>query len=169
MYHGSNPYINLTSEARENLHHFFLKLVSSYFELYIWARGLCFHPFHELSSSLTYEHDEHMRWPRKVSNILRTSVNSQKKNPIGKTLQNCFAHKSSRGSGKQNQQNSYYHSQRTLTERSKNAFYWSIVARTFRKNICSEADFRSRIFGTFVVKFLACLPLLGFSNIWKMV
>ena len=24
---------------------------------------------------------------------------------------------------------------------------------------------RSRIFGTFVVKFLACLPLLGFSNI----
>ena len=35
----------------------------------------------------------------------------------------------------------------------------------FRKNICSEDDFRSRIFGTFVVKFLACLPLLGFSNI----
>ena len=30
----------------------------------------------------------------------------------------------------------------------------------FRKNICSEDDFRSRIFGTFVVKFLACLPLL---------
>ena len=35
----------------------------------------------------------------------------------------------------------------------------------FRKNICSEDDLRSRIFGTFVVKFLACLPLLGFSNI----
>ena len=35
----------------------------------------------------------------------------------------------------------------------------------FRKNICSEEDLRSRIFGTFVVKFLACLPLLGFSNI----
>ena len=35
----------------------------------------------------------------------------------------------------------------------------------FRKNICSENDFRSRIFGTFVVKFLACLPLLGFSDI----
>ena len=34
----------------------------------------------------------------------------------------------------------------------------------FGKNICSEDDFRSRIFGTFVVKFLACLPLLGFSN-----
>ena len=31
--------------------------------------------------------------------------------------------------------------------------------------ICSEDDLRSRIFGTFVVKFLACLPLLGFSNI----
>ena len=39
----------------------------------------------------------------------------------------------------------------------------------FRKNICSEDDLRSRIFGTFVVKFLACLPLLGFSNIFKMV
>ena len=35
----------------------------------------------------------------------------------------------------------------------------------FRKNICSEDDLRSRIFVTFVVKFLACLPLLGFSNI----
>ena len=33
------------------------------------------------------------------------------------------------------------------------------------ENICSEEDLRSRIFGTFVVKFLACLPLLGFSNI----
>ena len=29
----------------------------------------------------------------------------------------------------------------------------------------SEDDLRSRIFGTFVVKFLACLPLLGFWNI----
>ena len=37
--------------------------------------------------------------------------------------------------------------------------------RQFLENICSEDDFRSRIFGTFVVKFLACLPLLGFSNI----
>ena len=35
----------------------------------------------------------------------------------------------------------------------------------FRENICSEDDLRSRIFGTFVVKFLACLPLLGSSNI----
>ena len=40
---------------------------------------------------------------------------------------------------------------------------------TKRQNICSEDDLRSRIFGTFVVKFLACLPLLGFSNIQKMV
>ena len=39
----------------------------------------------------------------------------------------------------------------------------------FRKNICSEDDLRSRIFETFVVKFLACLPLLGFSNMQKMV
>ena len=36
--------------------------------------------------------------------------------------------------------------------------------RPFSENICSEDDLRSRIFGTFVVKFLACLPLLGFSN-----
>ena len=39
----------------------------------------------------------------------------------------------------------------------------------FRENICSEDDLRTRIFGTFVVKFLACLPLLRFSNIYKMV
>ena len=35
----------------------------------------------------------------------------------------------------------------------------------FRKISVREADLRSRIFGTFVVKFLVCLPLLGFSNI----
>ena len=35
----------------------------------------------------------------------------------------------------------------------------------FSKNICSEDDLRSRIFRTFLVKFIACLPLLGFSNI----
>ena len=34
--------------------------------------------------------------------------------------------------------------------------------RQFLENICSEDDLRSRIFKTFVVKFLACLPLLGF-------
>ena len=39
----------------------------------------------------------------------------------------------------------------------------------FRENICSEDDLRSRIFGAFVVKFLACLLLLGFSNTYKMV
>ena len=39
--------------------------------------------------------------------------------------------------------------------------------RQFSKHICSEDDLRSRIFGTFVVKFLACLPLMGFSNILK--
>ena len=41
--------------------------------------------------------------------------------------------------------------------------------RRFLENICSEDDLRSRISGTFVVKFLACLPLLGFSNHPKMV
>ena len=35
----------------------------------------------------------------------------------------------------------------------------------FSENICSEEDLRSRIFETFVAKFLAFLPLLGFSNI----
>ena len=39
----------------------------------------------------------------------------------------------------------------------------------FRENICSEDDLRSRIFGTLIVKFLACLPPLGFSNIQEMV
>ena len=37
--------------------------------------------------------------------------------------------------------------------------------RQFSENICSEDDLKSRTFGTFVVKFLPCLPLLGFSNI----
>ena len=37
--------------------------------------------------------------------------------------------------------------------------------RQFSENICSEDNLRSRIFGTFFVKFLACLPPLGFSNI----
>ena len=37
--------------------------------------------------------------------------------------------------------------------------------RQFLENICSEDDLRSRIFGIFVVKLLACLPLLKFSNV----
>ena len=37
--------------------------------------------------------------------------------------------------------------------------------QTISVNICSEDDLRSRIFGKFVVKFLACLLLLEFSNI----
>ena len=37
--------------------------------------------------------------------------------------------------------------------------------RQFSENISLEDDLRSRIFRTFIVKFLACLPLLGFSNI----
>ena len=46
--------------------------------------------------------------------------------------------------------------------------YSGAPKRQFFENIGSEDDLRSRIFGTFV-KFLACLPLLGFSNIYKMV
>ena len=45
------------------------------------------------------------------------------------------------------------------------SFFFRGTLRQFLENICSEDDLRSRIFGTFVVKFLACLPLLGFSNI----
>ena len=37
--------------------------------------------------------------------------------------------------------------------------------RHISENICSGDDLRSRILGTFVVRFRACLPLLGFSNI----
>ena len=40
--------------------------------------------------------------------------------------------------------------------------------RQFSEIISSEDDLRSRIFATFVVKFLACLPFLEFSNIQKM-
>ena len=36
--------------------------------------------------------------------------------------------------------------------------------RQFSENICSEDDLISRIFGTLVVKFLTCLPVLGFSS-----
>ena len=43
--------------------------------------------------------------------------------------------------------------------------YVSGTQRQFSENICSEDDLRSRIFGTVVVEFLACLPLLGFSSI----
>ena len=39
----------------------------------------------------------------------------------------------------------------------------------FSENICSEDDLRTRIFGTFCIKFLGCLPFLGFSNILKVV
>ena len=37
--------------------------------------------------------------------------------------------------------------------------------RQFSENICSEDDSDVASSETFVVKFLACLPLLGFSNI----
>ena len=35
----------------------------------------------------------------------------------------------------------------------------------FGKNMFEDDLRSSRIFGTFVLKFLACLPVLGFSNI----
>ena len=38
--------------------------------------------------------------------------------------------------------------------------------RQFSENICSEDDLKSRIFGTLVVKFLACLSLLRTSKKW---
>ena len=53
-------------------------------------------------------------------------------------------------------------------ERVKSNYRYSGAPNdNFRKIICSEDDLRSRIFGSFSVKFLACLLLLGFSNIKK--
>ena len=46
----------------------------------------------------------------------------------------------------------------------KNVRYVRGTQRQLSENICSEDDLRCRIFRAFVVKFLACLPLLGFSN-----
>ena len=43
--------------------------------------------------------------------------------------------------------------------------YFRGTQRQFSEDICSEEDLRSRIFGTFVGKFLARLPLVGFSTI----
>ena len=40
-----------------------------------------------------------------------------------------------------------------------------VTQRQCLENICSEHDLRSRIFGKFVLKLIACLPFLGFSNI----
>ena len=53
------------------------------------------------------------------------------------------------------------HANRSLREADRD------TQRQFSGNICSEDDLRSRIFGTFAVKFLACLPLLGFSTFKK--
>ena len=55
----------------------------------------------------------------------------------------------------------------SVDERSVPPFQQVLIRgtqRQLKKNICSEDDLRSGIFGTFVVKYLACLPLLGFSN-----
>ena len=62
----------------------------------------------------------------------------------------------------------YLESRKIVNEERKHGVLRG-TQRQFSENICSEEDLRSRIFGTFVVKFLACLPLLGFSNIYKMV
>ena len=48
--------------------------------------------------------------------------------------------------------------------RDKGVPYIKGTQRQFSENTCSEDHLRSRIFGTFVVKFLACLPVLGFLN-----
>ena len=47
----------------------------------------------------------------------------------------------------------------------KDKTYVRGTQRQFSEGICSKDDLRSRIFGTLFVKFLACLPLLGFLNI----
>ena len=66
-----------------------------------------------------------------------------------------------------------------IAEKKKIAIIWKPLSRAiaattirgtqlqFSENICSEDDLRSRIFETFVLEFLACLPLLGSLNISK--
>ena len=56
-----------------------------------------------------------------------------------------------------------------INELMNSSNYLRSTQRQFSENICSEDELRSRIFGTFVVNFLACLPLLGFANIYKIV
>ena len=111
LYHDSNPYIkksfertanNILPQELENhcitssSYWVIFLILLSFFVLFIWARGivrgLCFHPCSRLSSSPTYEH---VRWPRKVSNILQTSIKFSK-NPSGKTLQNSGLAKTKR-------------------------------------------------------------------------
>ena len=69
---------------------------------------------------------------------------------------------SSEGQSQDRPQGAYFSS----SFRRKNRKYPTRgTLRQFSENICSEDDLRSRIFETFVIKFLACLPLLEFSNI----
>ena len=54
------------------------------------------------------------------------------------------------------------------SHRPLRAFFFPLPSRRDTKNRTirrGEGDLRSRIFGIFVAKFFACLPLLGFSNI----
>ena len=53
-----------------------------------------------------------------------------------------------------------YNTQRILSPMTKDT-----VQGHPKSIFCSEDDLRSRIFGTFFIKFLGCMPLLGFSNI----
>ena len=56
-------------------------------------------------------------------------------------------------------------SRRVMYVASNIEYFFRGTQLQFSENICSEGDLGSRIFGTFVVKCLACLPLLGFSNV----
>ena len=126
------------------MHHFFFNsgsfflLLLSFLKLFIWTRGLYFHSCPTLSSSPTYEH---MRCPRKVSNILRTllltpvtqrgkrsktvsctSLPPDQQNETNKTHTTALPYLGS--------QMAKTRSQRTLIGRNKNAFYWLIGERT---------------------------------------
>ena len=66
----------------------------------------------------------------------------------------------------------HYHPARDKSDNFNNAVQLLRIRGTqlqFLENIFWEDDLRSIIFGTFVVKFLACLLLLGFSKRPKMV
>ena len=58
-----------------------------------------------------------------------------------------------------------YHVQLKSEDLSHSSWKLRGTQQQFSENIFSEDDLRPRIFGTFVLKFPACLPLLGFSNI----
>ena len=51
----------------------------------------------------------------------------------------------------------------------KDSLSLALLLRAYAEERVIQRHSTPRIFGTLVVKFLACLPILGFLNIYKMV